>query len=164
MTARDATPPPDRRNDLMEVYKNISDTWRSQVDSSWQRSSYFAAFEIAALGGCWLLVSDEKRLLSVATGIAFSVGALLLTRIWYRSTKKMHAYVRHWWESLIKIEDALRLETFAFARQLESQGKDEYRHLLTQIPTLFGIAWVLLLLIGVIRFAATALHCASFTH
>ncbi len=53
MSAPDATPSPDRRNDLMEVYKTISDTWRSQVDSSWQRSTYFAAFEIAALGGCW---------------------------------------------------------------------------------------------------------------
>ncbi len=60
----------------MEVYKTIFDTWRSQVDSSWQRSSYFAAFEIAAVGGCWLLVSGLTRL-PVGAGIVFSVGLLL---------------------------------------------------------------------------------------
>src|SRR5258708_17300276 len=111
---------PDGRNGMMGVYKAIFDTWRSQVDSSWQRSNYFAAFEIAAIGGCWLLVSDEKRLLPVAAGIAFSIGGLWLTRIWYRSTKKTQAYVRHWWESLIEVENGLGLNAFAFAQQLET--------------------------------------------
>jgi|SRR6266567_564447 len=109
-----------------------------------------------------LLVSDEKKLLSVGTGIAFSVGGLLLTRIWYRSTKKTQAYVRHWWDSLIKVENGLSLNTYAFAQQLESQGKDEYRKLLTQIPILFGIAWALLLVIAVLRLAISVIHCASF--
>lgn len=33
----------------MEVYKTVFETWRAQVDSYWQRSNYFAAFETAAL-------------------------------------------------------------------------------------------------------------------
>jgi hypothetical protein len=31
----------------LDLYKIIFETWRSQVDSSWQRSNYFAAFETA---------------------------------------------------------------------------------------------------------------------
>jgi len=55
----------------MEVYKTIFDTWRSQVDSSWQRSSYFAGFEIAAIGGCWLLASSNDNL-ALGAGVVFS--------------------------------------------------------------------------------------------
>jgi hypothetical protein len=159
MGAPDVTPP-DRRNDLMEVYKAIFDTWRSQVDSSWQRSNYFAAFEIAALGGCWLLVSDEKRLLPVVAGIAFSIGGLCLTWIWYRSTQKTQAYVRHWWDSLIEIENGLALNAYAFAQRLETKGKDEYRKLLKKIPLLFGIAWVLLLIVAVGRLTSALVQYA----
>ena len=45
----------------MEVYKTIFETWRSQVDSYWQRNTYFAAFETAALAGCWYLVEHSHR-------------------------------------------------------------------------------------------------------
>jgi hypothetical protein len=138
--------------DGMEVYKAIFDTWRSQVDSSWQRSNYFAAFEIAAIGGCWLLVSGEKRL-PVGVGILFSAGGLWLTWIWYRSTKKTQAYVRHWWDSLMKVEDWLALSPYDFARQLERKGGEEYRRLLKQIPLLFGVAWIVLLIVATSRFA-----------
>jgi len=114
MSAPDVVPPPERR-DLVEVYKTVFETWRSQVESSWQRSTYFAAFEIAAIGGCWLLVSDEKRLLPVAAGIAFSIGGLWLTRIWYKSTTKTQAYVLHWWKGIIEVEKGLSLNTRADA-------------------------------------------------
>jgi hypothetical protein len=137
----------------LEVYKTIFETWRSQVDSSWQRSTYFAAFEIAAVGGCWLLVSDFRRL-PVGAGIVFSVGGFLLTRIWYRSTRKTQAYVRHWWESMLDVEDGLA--PYDFARQLEARGEDEYRKLLPQIPILFGIAWVLLFVTAIVRFVCFA--------
>jgi hypothetical protein len=138
-----------REQRQMEVYKTIFDTWRSQVDSSWQRSNYFAAFEIAAVGGSWVLVSGLARL-PVGAGIVFSVGGFLLTVIWYRSTKKTQAYVRHWWQSMLAIEDGLAPHDFA--RQLEAKGDDEYRRLLPRIPILFGTAWVLLFITGIVRF------------
>ncbi len=59
--------------------------------------------------------------------------------------------MRHWWDSILAIEDGLA--PFDFARQLETRGKDEYRKLLPQIPILFGIAWLLLFITAVVRFA-----------
>lgn len=135
------------------IYKTIFDTWRSQVDSSWQRSTYFAAFEIAAIGGCWLLASGEK-LLPVGAAIVVSVGGLLLTLIWYLSTKKTQEYVRHWWESVLAIENGL-LPTpspYNFAQQLDRKGKDEYRKLLPGIPVLFSAAWIALFTLSIARF------------
>ena len=52
------------------------------------------------------------------------------------------------------------LNAYAFAQRLETQGKEEYRKLLTQIPILFGVAWVLLLIVAVERLAIALLRCA----
>src|ERR1039458_4861270 len=128
--------PPSRNELLIEAYKTIFDTWRSQVDSSWQRSSYFAAFEIAAIGGCWFLVSGGTKL-PVGAGVLCSIGGFLLTMIWYSSTKKTQDYVRHWWRSILAIEQGLALSPYDFAQQLEKQGRDEYRKLPKSIPVLF---------------------------
>ena len=49
----------------MDVYKVMWDTWRSQVDSYWQRSGYFALFETAAIGGC---LATWRRLAFAANG------------------------------------------------------------------------------------------------
>ena len=139
---------------LMDVYKIIFDTWRSQVDSSWQRSSYFAAFEIAAIGGCWFLVSGRK-IFQAGSGLAFSFGGLILTVIWHLSTKKTQTYVRHWWDSIRAIEKALALSPYDFAQQLESQQENaagvKYQMLVRWIPILFGSAWILLFLIAAVR-------------
>jgi hypothetical protein len=137
------------RESLMEMYKTIFDTWRSQVDSSWQRSSYFAGFEIAAIGGCWLLVSNKEPL-SLGAGIVFSIGGLILTLTWHSSTKKTQDYVRHWWNSLIDLERSLNLAPHDYAQQLEKAGNDEYRKLPIRIPLLFSAAWILLLVVGAV--------------
>ena len=87
MAEEDSSKVPAKRLEQIELYKTIFDTWRSQVDSSWQRSNYFAAFETAAIGGCWLLASGDRRI-SIVAAIVFSIGGLLLTAIWYVSTVK----------------------------------------------------------------------------
>jgi hypothetical protein len=38
--------------DRLEVYKTLFETWRFEVNSHWQRSSYFAAFETVAVAAC----------------------------------------------------------------------------------------------------------------
>lgn len=49
-----------------DVYKTISDTWRYEVDSYWQRNNYFAAFETAALAGCWYVVEHAHPWLGLS--------------------------------------------------------------------------------------------------
>ncbi len=44
----------------LEVYRTTFETWRFEVDSYWQRNSYFAAFETAAITGCWYLLEKDK--------------------------------------------------------------------------------------------------------
>ena len=78
----------------MDVYKVMWDTWRSQVDSYWQRSGYFALFETAAIGGCWYLASG-RCLLEMVAGIGSSILGIALTAVWHRNNEKMHIYVRH---------------------------------------------------------------------
>src|ERR1700720_2087690 len=112
--------PPER---MMEVYKAAVETWRVQVDSSWQRSAYFATFEIAAVGGCWFLVSNCQRL-QIGAGAVFSIGGLALTIIWYLSTKKTWEYVRHWWDSIRTLERDIPLAPYDFAQRLESKPKE----------------------------------------
>jgi hypothetical protein len=147
--------PPER---MMEVYKATVETWRSQVDSSWQRSTYFATFEIAAVGGCWFLVSNTQRL-QIAAGAAFSFGGLALTVIWYLSTKKTWEYVRHWWDSICTIEKSIPLAPYDFAQQLQSKEKEmqwvRYRTLVFSIPRLFCLAWSAIFLVAVVRLVCT---------
>ena len=147
--------PPER---MSEVYKATVETWRSQVDSSWQRSTYFATFEIAAVAGCWILVSHCQRL-QIAAGAAFSLGGLALTVIWYLSTKKTSEYVHHWWDSIRTIERDLLLAPYDFAQQLESKQKElqwvRYRTLMSWIPRLFCVAWASMFVVATVRLACS---------
>jgi hypothetical protein len=149
---------PQDRNELMGVYKTMFETWRSQVDSYWQRSSYFAVFETAAVSGCWILVSGS-RLVEILAGLALSILGTLLTVVWHYSNKKTHTYVRHWWDSVRKIEARLNLAPNDFAEQLtqaqeirhQRDGGIQYRDLIQRVPLLFGIAWAVLFLVAVGR-------------
>lgn len=130
---------------LLRVYEQIFDTWRSQVDSYWQRSNYFAAFETAAIAGCWHLL--EKRYLR--TEITASLIGIALTIVWAVSNSKTHAYVRHWWKAIIQMEEALHLSPNDFAKQLENKPKEvPYRSLIQAVPILFGLVWLILFILG----------------
>jgi len=155
---------PQERSELMEVYKITFDTWRSQVDSYWQRSNYFALFETAAVGGCWHLVSGEHAL-EVLLGVGFAILGIALTVVWHRNNAKTHIYVRHWWDALTTIEGRLNLRPNDFAAQLEQEQEERhkngdiwYRHLIQWVPCLFGVAWVALFLVAVARALYFACH------
>lgn len=142
------------RDAAMEVYKAVFETWRSQVDSSWQRSNYFAAFETAGLAGGWLLVSGSRIVEVLACSIFSSLG-IALTVVWYKNNKKVHTYVRHWWDSVRKCEKELKLAPYDFAEKLEEhqekQKMVQYRELIQWLPKLFGIGWIALLVIAISR-------------
>lgn len=146
------------RNDTMEVYKAVFETWRSQVDSYWQRLNYFAAFETAAITGGWLLVSGP-RISEVGAGCLFSALGIALTVVWHKSNDKMSRYVRHWWNSIRECERELRLHPYDFAQKLEEQQDKqkaeqktaEYHVLIQYVPKLFGVGWIALLVIAVYR-------------
>jgi hypothetical protein len=154
----------------MEVYKTTFDTWRSQVDSYWQRSNYFALFETAAIGGCWHLVSGGHAL-PIASGVGFCILGIALTVLWHTNNTKTHGYVRHWWDALMMIERQLHLRPNDFATQLErrqeerhkSEGDTDYKHLIQRVPILFGVAWMGLLLVGLVRMMSLACHCIAAT-
>jgi hypothetical protein len=122
-----------------EVYRTIFETWRSQVNSYWQRQSFFAAFETAALAGCWYVVEHFY----FRAGLAFSVLGLSSAYAWYETTKASHRYIRYWWNSLAKIESHLSLSNYGFDFVSKQTGSDQESHLWGFfIPLLFIFAWV----------------------
>jgi hypothetical protein len=132
----------------MEIYRTIFETWRSQVDSYWQRSNYFAVFETAALAGCWYLMECKHWCM----GLFSAILGILLTVIWLLNNSKVHTYVLHWWDSIKVIEGHLSLEDqqFDFARQLDRKPRGcvnriPYSCLVQFVPGLFMIAWIGLL-------------------
>jgi hypothetical protein len=132
----------------LEVYKNIFDTWRYEVDSYWQRNSYFAAFETALVGGCWY-VAEHKHLISA---LAFAALGFLSALIWFLTSIAVHRYVDYWWESIKRIEDKLSLksESLDFASQHRgSRIRPRPSHLVLAIPILFMIAWIVVFLFAV---------------
>jgi len=80
-----------------EVYGVIFETWRSQVDSYWQRSNYFSVFETAALGGCWYVIEHSHKWI----GLAFSIAGFLSALAWLITSVGVHRYVDYW--SLLRL-------------------------------------------------------------
>jgi hypothetical protein len=137
--------------ELLELYKSLFDTWRFQVDSHWQRSSYFAAFETVAIAGCWkLLVGQYPTELSLAT---LGIG---LTIVWILNNNKTHEYAQYWLRAICKIEARLQEcsgeRDIDFALQILSRPHNRLlRHpnLVQAVPALFFIAWLILFGLGV---------------
>ena len=133
----------------LEVYKTIFETWRSQVNSYWQRSNYFAVFETAALAGCWSLMGQSHTvlgLLSVVVGIS-------LTIIWWGSNSAVHRYVEHWWNSLKIVEKQLSLQDAGLAFATNHRGSGgalRYSSLVQTVPLLFMAGWIVLALYGMV--------------
>jgi len=85
---------------VVQLYWAVLETWGTQVDSYWTRTNYFAAFEIAAIAGTWVLLGEKNLML----GHLCLLLALVLTASWIFSNLKSHAYVEYWWNVLKEIE------------------------------------------------------------
>jgi len=65
---------------LLQVYKSLFDTWRFEVNSHWQRSSYFAAFETVAIAAYWKVRSVPS---DRGWAIFLSMLGAILTGVWF---------------------------------------------------------------------------------
>lgn len=127
---------------ILGTYKVMFETWRWQVDSYWQRSSYFAAFETAAIVGCWHLV-DQKQW----AGLPLSILGILLTIVWFLNNRKTHGYVDYWWRSLARIEAELG-EGVSFVTNQRGSRHVQYHQLVQAVPIIFVSAWVGMLVLA----------------
>ena len=130
----------------LEVYKAIFETWRYEVDSYWQRNSYFAAFETAALAGCWYVVEHLYRW----PGLVFSLAGLTSAIIWWVTSIAVHRYVRYWWNAIQSIERKLSLKDqgLDFASKHPGSGLHPSKLVLT-IPILFAAAWIAIVVVAI---------------
>ncbi len=136
----------------IEVYKAIFETWRYEVDSYWVRNNYFAAFETAALAGCWYVVEHHH----LWVGLAFSLLGLVSALIWRITSEGVHNYVAYWWKSIHEAENKLSLgaEGLDYATKHTGSGRplgQRPSRMVLFIPVLFMLAWVVI--------AAFAIHC-----
>lgn len=124
-----------------EVYKTIFETWRYEVDSYWQRNNYFAAFETAALAGCWYVVEHGHP----GYGLAFSLAGLASTIVWLITSVAVHSYIDYWWKSIKVIEGDSLFKGLDFATK--HPGSRLHPSLLVHvIPVLFMAAWIVILI------------------
>jgi hypothetical protein len=142
--------------DLLELYKSLFETWRFEVNSHWQRSSYFAAFETVAIAACWKLLNDVG---STWAGVVLAALGLCLTGIWYQNNNKTHFYAVYWLEKVAEIERKLVQdsgETIDFAAQILNRprtGRVRHRHLVQAVPIIFFFAWAILLCVGIFHYS-----------
>ena len=132
------------------VYGAVFETWRSEVDSYWQRNSYFAAFETAALAGCWYVI--EKGYIHV--GAFFAVLGLSSAVIWLITSIAVHMYIGYWWRAIRTTESQLGLDRMGLDFASKHPGSGLHPSLLVFcIPVLFGAAWFVMFFIS--------LHCGG---
>lgn len=129
-----------------DVYKEIFHTWRYEVDSYWQRNNYFAAFETAALAGCWYVVEPQRHLW---VGLGFALLGLASATIWRLTSEAVHNYVSYWWIAVKDVEEKLTLgcEGLDYATQHTGSGRplgQRPSRLVLHIPVLFMLAWIVI--------------------
>lgn len=132
------------RKELLDMYKSLFDTWRFEVNSHWQRSSYFAAFETVAIAACWKLVKDSS--VPRVEGAVLSVLGFLLTIVWFLNNQKTHFYARYWLERVGLVEQKLGLkdEALDFATQILNRPRTDlmkHPYLVQAVPMIFFVLW-----------------------
>lgn len=150
--------------ELLDVYKTLFETWWFEVNSHWQRSSYFAAFETVAVAACWKLLMDQNY---AWAGIVLSIFGTALTEIWRRNNNKTHLYAVYWLGRVADLETTLSKrsgESIDFASAILKRPRPyriRHRHLVQAVPMIFFGAWVGLLLFGLSR--GFAFHYIAIT-
>jgi hypothetical protein len=141
-------------NELLEMYKSLFDTWRFEVNSHWQRSSYFAAFETVAIAACWKLITDAHT--PKWAGIVLSAFGIVLTGIWFLNNNKTRYYARYWLKTVGEIERKLversGEQDIDFAAKILKRRRTDligHPYLVQAVPSIFFVAWVILLFSGI---------------
>jgi hypothetical protein len=147
-----ATPGTADKNEdtLIQLYWAILETWSAQVDSYWTRANYFAAFEIAAIAGTWVVLNAGD----FYVGHWLLLLAIFLTASWIFSNVRSHDYVRYWWKVLEDIEgreEWKRKPEYVSAYEMRRKkrrvlNKLQYSFFTNWlVPTFFLIVWLFLL-------------------
>ena len=152
----------------VQLYWAILETWSGQVDSYWQRTSYFAAFETVAIAGTWEVVNEGYR----KTGLCLFGFGVILTALWIFNNVKTHQYVVYWWEVLKEIEayndwhrrpdyvsryDQRRERLKLSKTRAKEKWWQKYSNINNVLaPIFFAVVWFVLALIG--YFAAKPCH------
>jgi hypothetical protein len=136
-----------------ERFASAMSAWKFQVNSYWTRNSYFAVFETAAAAGVWKLIEDKHWW----TSLAFSVGLVVLTCIWFFNNMRIHEYIRYWWKSAGEAEKAYAIfgdnpreatsKWILLVHDYESRRPNQnasipYHLSIQAIPVLFLLCWV----------------------
>jgi hypothetical protein len=130
----------------LEVYRNVYETWRFEVDSYWQRNTYFAAFETAAIGGCWYLL--EKPHLVI--GLLFAVLGTGLSLLWLWNNVAVHKYIKYWWQCAKDTERVLSLKDNAIDFATNHPGSSLRPSLGAKlVPVIFVLAWLSLIVYAI---------------
>lgn len=131
---------------LLQLYESLFNTWRFQVNSHWQRSSYFAAFETVAIGACWKLLSERSW-----AAIVLAVLGLGLTGVWFLNNNKTHFYARYWLNALCDVERRLigrsHEQGIDFATKILNRERGHlirHPYLVQAVPAIFCTAWLFL--------------------
>jgi hypothetical protein len=124
------------------TYRLAADVWKSQVDSSWTRSSYNAVFQLALGTGVGKVFEDKHWW----TSLVLAVVALLLTAIWFLTSRRMNDYIKYYWDRLKELEESFQIpydqQIFWRARKQIPESKIKYRYYVNAIPCVFGLGWV----------------------
>ena len=144
----DRQPPPElNAEQALELYKSYFETFRWQVDSYWQRTTYFAAFETAAIAGCWYLLEKKPNVAApFNVEAAFAALGFLLTVDWLWNNNKTHGYVLYWWRALETLETRLGVD---FVTTQRGSRYVQYRHLVQGVPVIFSFVWLILFWLGI---------------
>jgi len=138
-------------NQSFDTYKLLFDNWRFQVQNNWQRSSYFAVFETAALAGAWSVIDQHYW-----PGLFFAFLGAALTLVWTFSNHRSGLYASYWWKSLCKLEQEAKgigaglnlvceydpnRKKFGITKVMAIPGL-RYTLSMQFVPTLFMFAWL----------------------
>ncbi len=159
-----------KTEELLEIYKTLFETWRFQVNSHWQRSSFFAAFETAAIAACWKLLADTPTP-HTRTAVTLALFGAALTLVWFLINNRTHVYAVYWLHAVGVIEQKLEYSSresgIDFAKKIPTRverGLVEHHNLERAVPVLFLIAWIVLLFLGICHLppvvGCVAMRCA----
>jgi len=143
-----------------ERFQSALETWRFEVESYWTRTSYFAVFETAALGGQWLIFKDYWY-----TSLALSIAGMSLTVLWFTNNSRMHEYVDQWWRRAGEIEAHFGIpEGRTLIHDFELRKTITHRipyHAIDRylVPGIFFAGWSWMLGWGVFRLVLAVCGC-----
>jgi hypothetical protein len=152
--------------ELLEIYKTLFETWRFQVNSHWQRSSFFAGFETVALAACWKLFDDKPDKYTILLGAFLALLGVALTVVWYLINNRTHKYALYWLEQVGEVETRIMAGNSEWGIDFAKRVLDSQRTTITSsrighhqleraVPLVFIAAWIALLLYGITHFLST---------